>query len=390
MQTSGIPNNNETTTGGTFSDYTVMYESESGYSVLYRAQKGGKWFALKGIKKSIGEQAKFESILRREFDLHKKVTSIYCAECYELIQDPNVGLCIVMQYVDGITLSEWLKQKPNAAEKRRVLAELLEAIGELHLNQIIHQDIKPANILITNNGHHVKHIDFGLSDNDAYILRARGCTNRYASPELKAGGDVSFASDIWSLGGVIKDLFPHRYCSVRAKCHRQDPKNRYKSVNALVKAISRTDVARTACMVLVLVLAVAASVVYLAIPRPTAEEMAYDKILKETHVRYDSCFNACAAKLDTCDWKEFGILYITDFSFTLDHIRQQSQPTDSLQSKNFYDDYLFYHFSRYNTLQEKLKDKPYYTSLPSDKIVPVSLRHKQMSQEIRDKFYNKH
>ncbi|MDY6373203.1 MAG: protein kinase [Bacteroidales bacterium] len=264
MSTSGVPEQSKPQESRGFTDYSVIYESENGYSILYKVQKNGKWFALKGVKNEPGAKAKYESVLRREFDLHKNVTSIYCAECYELINDPNVGLCIVMQYVDGITLNEWLKQKPSATEKSRVLNELLEAIGELHLKQIIHQDIKPSNIIITNNGHHVKLIDYGLSDNDAYISRARGYTNRYASPELKAGGNVTFASDIWSLGSVINDLFPHRYRAVKSKCRKQYPQDRYKSVNALRKALSKTDTVRKTCLALVLVLAVAAPAVYLA------------------------------------------------------------------------------------------------------------------------------
>lgn len=359
MQTSGVPNSSETRGGGGFSDYSVIYESENGYSVLYRAQKGGKWFALKAVKKELGAQAKYESILRREFDLHKEVTSIYCAECYELITDPDVGLCIVMQYVDGVTLSEWLALKPSKAERRRVLLELLEAIGGLHLKQIIHQDIKPANILITNNGHHVKLIDYGLSDNDAYISRARGCSNKYASPELRAGGAVSFASDIWSLGCIIDEIFPHRYGCVKARCRRQEPGRRFKSVSALGKAIKTADSVRRVALASGLILLATAVVVYSLIPRPSAEEIAYNKLVEETHLKYDSCYNACVAALDTCHYFETSIQARVDFTFSTDSIRQALQPADSVERILFNNDYMDYHQRHFMTLEDLTKGKPF-------------------------------
>lgn len=444
MQTSGIPNSSSSTVGGEFSNYTVMYESESGYSVLYRAQKGGKWFALKGIKKSIGEQAKFESILRREFDLHKKVTSIYCAECYELIQDPNVGLCIVMQYVNGITLNKWLAKKPSGEEKSRVLSELLKAIGELHLNQIIHQDIKPENIIITNNGSHVKLIDFGLSDNDAYIAQARGCTNKYASPELKAGGQVSFASDIWALGCIINDIFPHKYCFVKAKCHHTDPNKRYASVNALSRALGRADAERTICWLLLLITIVAVVfVIFYRKPQPATElsvpvnetvtehettppieivseleitptnetvldqnivikpkkevvksqnsivendkEIAYLKLVQQAHIKYDSCYKSCVAVLDTCPWSELCMQYRVEFSMSTDSIRKALQPADSIEKMLFNDDYMECHKQCYYEMEDMVTDKTSLFSLSEEEAAPLWDRYGKMALKITNK-----
>lgn len=357
MSTSGVPEHSKPQESRGFTDYSVIYESENGYSILYKVQKNGKWFALKGVKREPGVQARYESILRREFDLHKNVTSIYCAECYELINDPNVGLCIVMQYVDGITLNEWLKQKPSATEKSRVLNELLEAIGELHLKQIIHQDIKPSNIIITNNGHHVKLIDYGLSDNDAYIQKGRGCTNKYASPELINGGPVTFASDIWSLGCVINEIFPHRYRFVKARCQRKEPSKRYSSVGELFKALRRSDAARKAFAWAALIMVVAGVLLYSMIPYPTAKDIAYRELVEEAHIKYDSCYSICAAALDTCKYKESCITYKLNFSFSTDSIRQAMQPADSVERILFYNDYVEYHKAHFLILEDLSSDK---------------------------------
>lgn len=390
MSTSGVPEQSKPQESRGFTDYSVIYESENGYSILYKVQKNGKWFALKGVKNEPGAKAKYESILRREFDLHKNVTSIYCAECYELINDPNVGLCIVMQYVDGITLNEWLKQRPSATEKSRVLKELLEAIGELHLKQIIHQDIKPSNIIITNNGHHVKLIDYGLSDNDAYIQKGRGFTNKYASPELINGGPVTFASDIWSLGCVINEIFPHRYRCVKARCQRKEPSKRYSSVGELSKALRRSDVARKACAWAALIMVVTGALVYSMIPHPTAKEITFVSLMQETHQKYDSCYNVCVATLDTCQYEEFCIIYIDNLYYSIDSIRQAMQPKDSIENKIFNDAYIEYFTKTLVPLQDKQKSKSSIHSMPPEQERLLVERWNRMFDEQMKKISNKH
>ena len=66
-----------------------------------------------------------------------------------------------MEYIDGITLDQFLETNPPMAIRRRVIEQLLGALSCLHERQIIHRDIKPSNILITRNGNTVKLIDFG-------------------------------------------------------------------------------------------------------------------------------------------------------------------------------------------------------------------------------------
>lgn len=212
-------------------------------NVIYRAKKSGKFFALKNIKKTEGDIARNEHLLKREFDLLNKLDSNEIVKCWALERIDEVGLCIVMEYVDGRTLQEFLQENPSQKLRRKVLYELLNAVDYIHHCQIVHQDLKPNNILITNNGTHVKIIDFGLSDNDAYYTNKNlGCTNGFAAPEqLQNDLTIDLRADVYALGKIIDTIFPNKYRSIKAKCCQHNREKRYQSVADIQKAIKKND-----------------------------------------------------------------------------------------------------------------------------------------------------
>ena len=161
-------------------------------------------------------------------------------------------LVVAEEYVDGETLENYLKEGGlTEQQKLKVALQLCEAVDVLHTcaPQIIHRDIKPSNVLITENGA-LKLIDFDASrqykkasgDSDTRILG----TADYAAPEQFGYQQTDVRSDIYSMG-VVFEMFDFQG-EVLAKiawkqmldiCTNFDPKKRYKSVNALAKAIRR-------------------------------------------------------------------------------------------------------------------------------------------------------
>ena len=90
--------------------YDIEVLNATGRNIIYRAKKAGKWFVLKGVKTLEGSIARNEHLLKREFDLFNKLNSNEIVKCWTLERIDGIGLCIVMEYVDGRTLQEFLQE----------------------------------------------------------------------------------------------------------------------------------------------------------------------------------------------------------------------------------------------------------------------------------------
>lgn len=204
-------------------------------AVLYRVRKAGKYFIIKTPKDGTGRSL---AMLRREYELsigrqHPNVVNVFTFE-----ESTVVGPGIVMEYVDGRTLSAFLSENPAQAMRRRVFEQLLQAVAYIHRSGIVHNDIKPENILITRADNDVRLIDFGLADDDAhYLARTLGCTPAYASPELlMQEKDIDARSDIYSLGVIMGDIFGNRYARVAGRCLCAQREKRYTNAEELLVA----------------------------------------------------------------------------------------------------------------------------------------------------------
>ena len=226
-----------------FHDYKQLPYRGAGYSILFTVISGERKLFLKALNREQGTSAENLARLQREYKIFEQLYgNEHIVRCIGWCEDAEVGPCIVMEYVDGETLTDYLKTHPSNKEKKRVLNELLDAVGFIHKHQIVHNDLKPENILITRNGHNVKLIDFGYADSDSHLDKATGGTKAFASPELVHQGTTDVTSDIYSLGFIIKLLFPCRYGWVVRKCLRKEAAKRYQRVSEVGKAIWRRKI----------------------------------------------------------------------------------------------------------------------------------------------------
>jgi len=204
-------------------------------NVLYRARRYGRYYVLKGLAPEHRDDPAYREFLSKEYQIGVQLDHPHIVRVNSLEEDPRVGLCIVMEYVDGQNLDNWLATKPSAAARKRIFQQILDAIAYCHNLQIWHLDLKPSNILITKDGQNAKIIDFGLSDNSSFAFRQNGGTRKYAAPEQLAGQAADHRSDIYALGGILKRMFPYRYARAIRRAQHTDPEKRPQTVTDLTK-----------------------------------------------------------------------------------------------------------------------------------------------------------
>lgn len=222
--------------------FTAYAEIPSdGFNRLYKAKRYGKWFVLKGLKPDFQQKAVYNELLTKEFELGVQMDHPNIAHTFSFETDPVAGPCIVMEYVDGCTLKEFLAQKPSAAVRRKITKEILSAMSYFHGKQIVHRDLKPDNILITHNGHNVKIIDFGLADSDWHgILKQPAGSDKYSAPEQKAGNvPLDSRADIYAFGVVLRQIFTHGYGGVVRKCTQPDREKRFRNADEILSWMDR-------------------------------------------------------------------------------------------------------------------------------------------------------
>ena len=228
------PITSSTDYSGRYTDVELIHSTS--YARLYRMRKAGRLFIAKTAS---GDDARSIELLKREYKLtlglsHPNIIHVYTYEA-----DTPVGAAIVMEYVDGCTLTEFLAECPDKAARERIFEQLLAATEYLHKAGVLHNDLKPDNILITRTNHDVRLIDFGFADDDSHYQDCMlGGTRGYASPELSTRKGVDARSDVYALGRIMQQLFPGCYRSIARRCLHPNPAGRYPNMEGLAKAWS--------------------------------------------------------------------------------------------------------------------------------------------------------
>ena len=288
--------------------------AETSSAVLYRVRKAGKYFIIKTPKDNSGKSL---AMLQREYELsiglqHPNVVNVFTYETSTV-----VGPGIVMEYVDGRTLEQFLAENPTPAMCCRVFEQLLQAVAYIHRSGLVHNDIKPENILITRSDNDVKLIDFGLSDNDAYYLaRMLGCTKRYASPELLAREkEIDARSDIYSLGVVMKEIFGNRYSRISSRCLYSQKEKRYANAEELLSAFKHRGRPLKVAMVLFVAILVLLPLVGYVVTALTERKFVAerDSMIAQVERDVESFYRTVSDSISNAVYREFAINNLVSF-----------------------------------------------------------------------------
>lgn len=211
-------------------------ESQGATCDTFRVKLYGKLHFLKRLKAEYAGDIRYQEALRKEFETGYRLEHPNLVRYLSLDKDS-----ILMEYVDGETLSQRLARTPDYFNEQKhtekFVRQLLSALQYLHSHQVLHLDLKPDNILLTHINDDVKLIDLGFCYTDAFV-DTQGHTNAFAAPEQKAGGEVDVRSDIYAFGKILELLPDHSlYNKVIARCTADRPEDRYQSVGEILHDI---------------------------------------------------------------------------------------------------------------------------------------------------------
>ena len=223
-----------------FTDVTILNTSE--VNIIAKAKRYGRWWLLKGLNKQVANETAYIQRLRKELELLMQLEHHFVVTTFGLEMVEDLGNCIVMEYVEGSTLKEWLKEKHTRKDRKRIAIQLGEAVDYIHTKGIVHRDLKPENIIITKNCNNVKLIDFGLADTCSYaILKQPAGTPQYMSPEQMQTAVADVRNDIYSLGIVYSKMnLGYGFKHIIHRCLKPI-ELRYRNVSELRNAIRRQD-----------------------------------------------------------------------------------------------------------------------------------------------------
>ena len=174
---------------------------------LGRDELLGREVALKRIGMSPGASEPDLARAEREAKLAARVNHPHVVAVFDLV-DEDDEQWLVMEHVEGLNLAALVRRDGPLPPDRAacLLGQAAEALAEAHAAGIIHRDVKPSNMLVTETGQ-VKLTDFGIARAEADLsLTQTGLVTgspAYLAPEVASGHMATEASDVWSLGATL-------------------------------------------------------------------------------------------------------------------------------------------------------------------------------------------
>ena len=185
---------------------------DGGMAVVYKGRDKllNRFIAVKILRPEFTKDATFVENFKRESQAAAGLTHPNIVGVYDVGREGNINY-IVMELIEGKTLNEVIEEEAPM-DYRKVIdisKQVAAALRVAHKNKIIHRDVKPHNIMITNDGE-VKLADFGIARavNDATLSTGSKIVGsvHYFSPEQARGNYVDERSDIYSLGIVMYEM----------------------------------------------------------------------------------------------------------------------------------------------------------------------------------------
>jgi serine/threonine protein kinase len=205
------------------------FEESSPYRLLRVLGEGGMGVVFLAERKDLQSKVAIKvlrdawlSAARRErFAIEQRTLAQlnhpFIARLYDADAFPDGTPFFVMEYVEGVPLTQYCQQRISSLDERlRLIRAACEAVLYAHEHGVIHRDLKPSNILVKDDGT-IRLLDFGIAkpieNSDPHqrtLTGLRLMTPAYASPEQIRGEKVGIQTDVYSLGVILYELLAGR------------------------------------------------------------------------------------------------------------------------------------------------------------------------------------
>lgn len=318
---------------------------ESATSLLYSVNVGGKMVFMKRLRPNLLCDTRVRSLFRKEYEVGSRLSHPNVVQ-YERMYEGDDDCYLLMEHIQGQTLAECIAFSTAYFTNRRNLdkfvRQLLAGVGYLHEQNVLHGDLKPQNIMLTQVNNDVKIIDLGFCFCDSYTDTV-GMTRKYAAPEQLDGEveKLDRSSDIYCIGKILEYLdqhlrrgLPWRYRSIMKRCLKEEKSQRYGSVDEILQYLNRRWWNKKhvwSAVAAILVLAGSVWSVYQERPEPLYDGVKYGigyKIVSEESRTCEAvCHTNKAAVKDIVlhssvliNGKEYRVVSVADSSFIDDSL----------------------------------------------------------------------
>lgn len=225
------------------------------FEVTERAGSGGMGAVFFAHDRSLGQSVAIKVLLpewaratgsweriKREVVLARRISHRNVCRVFDLYSHEGMPF-VVMERVQGTTLSKWLTGNTDFAQGKQVLLSILDGLMAMHAGDVVHRDLKPSNIMVADNSRAVL-LDFGLAGDTSVgslTVGVRMGSPLYWAPEQARGQASSVRADIYSYGVIVHDVLNSlsssekrkhaarisRLRGLAAKCLQFEPTERY-------------------------------------------------------------------------------------------------------------------------------------------------------------------
>ena len=223
--------------------------------IISRETIDGRVMMRKQLRRQFLDNGDHRDMLRKEYAVGRMLAerTPYIVG-YRKMTDNDEECSIWMDYIEGETVESLLAIQPdyfrNERNLRRFLLQLLEGLEEMHDCQVVHMDIKPANVMLTSINRDVRIIDLGLSYTYSHPTSA-GMTDAFAAPEQKKGGSVDARTDIYAVGKMIEYIeqrlnsggrtyhLPGTIRTIKDRCIHDNKNERWQSCGDIIHRLNK-------------------------------------------------------------------------------------------------------------------------------------------------------